>query len=69
MITKVQADRSGQDWIQAWNSDDRDRILPHSSEDFVIPRISPWSWASERITGRIALQDLTPNSHQARRGV
>ena len=36
MITQAQADQFGKDWIEAWNSHDRDRILSPYSEDFVM---------------------------------
>src|SRR5688572_13823208 len=34
MITKEFTSRFAQDWIEAWNSHDLDRILAHYSDDF-----------------------------------
>jgi ketosteroid isomerase-like protein len=34
MITKEFAEHFAQDWIEAWNSHDLDRILAHYSDDF-----------------------------------
>lgn len=42
MISREQADHFAQEWIEAWNSHDLDRILAHYSDDFTMasPRIA-----------------------------
>jgi hypothetical protein len=39
MLTQQQAQEFAQDWIQAWNAHDLDRILSHYDEDVVL--VSP----------------------------
>jgi ketosteroid isomerase-like protein len=39
MLTQQQAQGFAQDWIQAWNSHDLDRILSHYDEDVIL--VSP----------------------------
>lgn len=42
MISREQADRFAQEWIEAWNSHDLERVLEHYSDDFIMssPRIA-----------------------------
>ena len=60
MIGREFATRFAQEWIEAWNSHDLDRILAHYSEDFVMssPRIALLAGeASGVLRGKPAIAD------------